>query len=55
MLTNSATSTPPIREPGHLQPQNGTKHRLIKQFDSSERFEAHLETINEVRAAKVDC
>jgi hypothetical protein len=55
MLANSATSTPLIRQPGHLQPQNGTNHRLIKQFDESYRFEVNLEMDNEVRAAQVDC
>jgi hypothetical protein len=52
---NSATSTPPIRQPRHLQPQNGRNQRLIEQFDSSKRFETQLETIDEVRAAKVYC
>jgi hypothetical protein len=45
-------------QPGHLQPQNGTNHQLIKQFDDpflSYRFEVNLETDNEVRAARVDC
>jgi hypothetical protein len=51
----SATLTPLIRQPGHLQPQNGTNHRLIKQFDDSYHFEVKLETDNEVRAARVDC
>jgi hypothetical protein len=55
MLANSATLTPLIRQPGHLQPQNGTNHQLIKQFDDSYRFEVKLETDNEVRAARVDC
>jgi hypothetical protein len=42
-------------QPGHLQPQNGTNHQLIKQFDDSYRFEVNLETDYEVRAARVDC
>jgi lipid II:glycine glycyltransferase (peptidoglycan interpeptide bridge formation enzyme) len=55
MLANSATSMPLIRQPGLLQPQNGTNHQLIKQFNDSYRFEVNLETDNEVRAARVDC
>ena len=55
MLANSGTLMPLIREPGLLQPQNGTNHQLIKQFNDSYRFEVNLETDYEVRAARVDC
>jgi hypothetical protein len=37
-----------LHQPGHLQPQNNTIRRFIKQFDDSCHFKAHIETDNEV-------